>query len=260
MSQSLGHISTSAALVIRSSDVALVYVLGFLLLSDTFTLVRSVAVLLAVAGVVVTGLDKEFAGSAVGVALVIASSLFAATYKVLLKKVVGNATLGQVSLFMSSMGLLNLVANSAPALGMIQSGVDRMQFNNAPWTPIILSSWLALGKVFYPDELKELIHIPVEPFQSILAFNFLTNFGIALLDPLVISIGMLCGLPLSALIDIVFRSKPASPMFAVGSALISLSFILIAMPVAPHARGRQGEEEEKIEEVSVRLTDATVSG
>lgn len=64
---------------------------------------------------------------------------------------------------------------------------------------------------------------------------------------------------MSALIDITFRSMPISPMFAVGSSLISLSFILIAMPVAPNKRGRQREEEERIEEVSVRLTDASVS-
>lgn len=150
MSQSLGHISTSAALVIRSSDVAVVYVLGFLVLNDTFSLIRSAAVLLAIVGVVVTGLDKEFAGSVLGVGLVIASSVFAAIYKVLFKKVAGSASLGQVSLFMSSMGLLNLVANSAPALWMIQAGVDRMQFATAPWTHIVLSSWLALGKVIYP--------------------------------------------------------------------------------------------------------------
>lgn len=35
-------------------------------------------------------------------------------------------------------------------------------------------------------------------FSPPLVFNFLINFGIALLDPLVISIGMLFGMPLSA--------------------------------------------------------------
>jgi hypothetical protein len=72
------------------------------------------------------------------------------------------------------------------------------------------------------------------------------NFGIALLNPLVISVGMLCGIPLNAgkfktsnqvltkhnlAIDIVFRHMPATVKFLVGAILIIISFVLCAIPI-----------------------------
>lgn len=77
-------------------------------------------------------------------------------------------------------------------------------------------------------------------------YNFLVNFGIALLNPLVISVGMLCGIPLNAgeftrsdkqlkdyhlAIDIVFRKMPATVKFLIGAVLIIVSFVLCTIPI-----------------------------
>uniref|UniRef100_A0A1I7ZW50 EamA domain-containing protein n=1 Tax=Steinernema glaseri TaxID=37863 RepID=A0A1I7ZW50_9BILA len=131
----------------------------------------------------------------------------AACYKVLFKKVNGDATLGQVSLFMSGLGLLNATVNIIPTAALYFSGIETIIWANVPWAPLVGSAILGL------------------------VFNFLINFGIALLHPLVISIGMLLGLPLSAIYDIAFRNVTATPKFLIGGSLILLSFVLIIVPL-----------------------------
>jgi len=66
---------------------------------------------------------------------------------------------------------------------------------------------------------------------SCLVFNFFVNFGIALLSPLVISVGMLFGLPLTTAIDIVFRGISATPTFLLGATFLTISFVLATFPI-----------------------------
>uniref|UniRef100_A0A183BPU0 Inner membrane protein n=1 Tax=Globodera pallida TaxID=36090 RepID=A0A183BPU0_GLOPA len=108
---------------------------------------------------------------------------------------------------MTVLGVLNLVLNTMVAVVLLQLGFDHIEWDHVPWSPLIGSALLGL------------------------VFNFLLNFGIALLDPLVVSIGMLFGMPLSACIDFLFRALPISVFFLVGSLLITISFVLIAFPI-----------------------------
>ncbi|EFO20696.1 hypothetical protein LOAG_07791, partial [Loa loa] len=84
---------------------------------------------------------------------------------VLFKKVICDATIDQVSLFMNGLGLLNATLNSLPITN-------------------ITRKW------------RRNVHLVQCTIAS--GFNFLINFGITLLHPLVISIGMLFGIPISA--------------------------------------------------------------
>uniref|UniRef100_A0A7E4V2J0 EamA domain-containing protein n=1 Tax=Panagrellus redivivus TaxID=6233 RepID=A0A7E4V2J0_PANRE len=207
-SQGLGHISASAASALMSSNVAMVGILSVIILRDRITFIKVFAVVLAIAGVVVISLDSEFAGSVIGVLLVIASALFAAFYKVLFKKLIGDASLGQVSAFMSGLGLINTTFNFIPTLILVLTDIDTIDFHYVPWGPLVGSAILGL------------------------LFNFIVNFGISLLNPLVISVGMLCGIPVSAIIDFIFRGMHATPKFIIGAVLILLSFIFSAFPIA----------------------------
>lgn len=114
-------------------------------------------------------MDKEFAGDWIGITLVIFSATSAAFYKVLFKKFNGHGTLGQVSLFMSFLGLMDLFLNVIPSVVLVLFDVDHIDWSYVPWAALAGSALLGL------------------------IYNFLVNFGIALLNPLVISIGMLCG-------------------------------------------------------------------
>ncbi|VDK41136.1 unnamed protein product [Gongylonema pulchrum] len=144
--QSLGHISASATSSIMSCNTAIVCVLGWFILHDQFIPFRLVSVAAAIGGVVVMSMDKEFAGSILGISLSILSALSAALYKVLFKKVVGSAKIGQVAMFMSGLGMMNLFFNSVPMVTFLCTHVETFMWSEVPWLPLLGAAILALCK------------------------------------------------------------------------------------------------------------------
>lgn len=129
-----------------SSNVAMVCVLSWIILQDKVDPLRVLAVFAAIGGVVVISLDGEYAGNVLGVCLVIASALFAAVYKVMFKKLIGDASLGQVSAFMTGLGFVNTMLNIIPALILIWLKVDRIEWDYVPWLPLVGAALLSLCK------------------------------------------------------------------------------------------------------------------
>nr|CDJ91199.1 Protein of unknown function DUF6 domain containing protein [Haemonchus contortus] len=205
-SASLLYISASVATSISSCNAAMVYLLAVLILHDKFVPMKVLSVVLAVAGVVVMSLSGEMRAQWQGVVLSVTSAASAAFYKVLFKRYLGHANLGQVSLFMTCLGFLNLSCNWVPALTLVLTHVEHVEIAYVPWAPLLGASLLSL------------------------LFNFLINFGIALLHPLVVSVGMLMGIPLNTVIDVIFRHVDPTANFIGGTALIMSSFILIVFP------------------------------
>uniref|UniRef100_A0AC35TN02 EamA domain-containing protein n=1 Tax=Rhabditophanes sp. KR3021 TaxID=114890 RepID=A0AC35TN02_9BILA len=207
--QALVHIAASVATSISSANTAMVCILAWFFLKDKFNLYQVTSIGCAIAGVIVISQDKSAMkqdNHTVGIILAIVSACFSATYKVLFKRIIGNATLGQVSMFMTGLGVMNLCINIIPASILLYTGQEIIDTDYVPWGPIAGSSLLNL------------------------TFNFLVNFGIALLHPLVISIGMLLGIPLNAVADILFRNIQITNDFIIGGSLIFLSFTLIVLP------------------------------
>ncbi|CAB3409548.1 unnamed protein product [Caenorhabditis bovis] len=199
-------IAPSIATSISACNAAFVYVLAIFMLNDRLHLMKIFSVVLAIAGVVVISLDNELKIEWLGVFLAFVSAFMAAVYKVSFKRIIGNASLGEVSLFMTCLGAINFVFNWIPPLILVLTGVETLQFAYAPWLPMIGAALLSM------------------------AFNFTINFGIALLNPLVISVGMLCGIPLNTVIDILFRGLEATPLFMIGTGLVIVSFLFIIIP------------------------------
>ncbi|PIC33645.1 hypothetical protein B9Z55_013551 [Caenorhabditis nigoni] len=199
-------ITPSVATSISACNAAFVYILAIILLGDTFNIFKIFSVVLAIGGVVVISMDNELKIEWLGILFAFLSAFMAAVYKVSFKKIIGNASLGDVSLFMTCLGFLNLTINWIPSLILALTGVETLHFAYAPWGPMVGAALLSM------------------------AFNFTINFGIALLNPLVISVGMLLGIPLNTLIDIIFRNLDATPLFIIGTCLICLSFLLIIIP------------------------------
>jgi hypothetical protein len=94
-------------------------------------------------------------------------------HQVLFKLIHGSASLGQVSLFMSGLGALNLVVN----------------------TPLLDSAVLGLGE---ENTNKQFIVIMINKSDHLCSLQLPGHFGIVLLNPLVISVSMIFGLLLSA--------------------------------------------------------------
>lgn len=91
----------------------------------------------------------------------------------------GDASLYQMSLFLSSLGLFNILCFWPIVLALHLLKVEEVA--NVPWGYINASSALSV------------------------VFNFSINFGIAYTFPLFISIGTILGIPLNAVVDFVVR-------------------------------------------------------
>uniref|UniRef100_A0A915E8W5 Phosphatidic acid phosphatase type 2/haloperoxidase domain-containing protein n=1 Tax=Ditylenchus dipsaci TaxID=166011 RepID=A0A915E8W5_9BILA len=131
-----------------SSNTLIVGILSWLLLKEKLTVAKCLAVVFAIAGVVIISMDKDFAASLMGVCLALISAFTAAIYKVGFKLIVGNATLSQVSLFMSCLGIFNMLLNFAPTVVFIATGLDHFEWEFVPWLPLMGAAILAMGMLF----------------------------------------------------------------------------------------------------------------
>lgn len=69
---------------------------------------------------------------------------------------IGDATLGQVSLFMSGLGLMNVIVNAVPVFTLIGTGTERVEWSDVPWTPLVASAALSLRNLIYFDFFNSL--------------------------------------------------------------------------------------------------------
>nr|XP_039261793.1 putative thiamine transporter SLC35F3 [Styela clava] len=205
----LKFIYATDASAIMASNVAFVYMLSLCLLKEKLYAIRIIASFLCISGVVLFGYAKGFQGSEhllQGVLMIIASAFGAAVYKVVFKKVVGNASLGQVSLFLTLLGLSNTLLMWTVSVCLYVAEVEKFGWSDIPWQAVNLSALLSL------------------------IFNFLVNFGIAYTYPLFISIAMMIGIPLNAGVDVIFRHGTFSAIRLVAAVLVFSGFAIMLFP------------------------------
>lgn len=65
---------------------------------------------------------------------------------------------------------------------------------------------------------------------SSLVMNFLINFGIAYSNSLTVSIGGFFSIPLNAFYDIIFRNSKPNLYQAIGSIMVTISFLMLLIP------------------------------
>ncbi|XP_041470973.1 putative thiamine transporter SLC35F3 [Lytechinus variegatus] len=191
------------------TNTAFIYVFSWIWLEELLILLpaRLCSVLLSIVGtVLMMAADGFGGGSVIGVLLALGAAIGAALYKVLFKRFLGDATYGQVSLFLTMLALLNLVLLWPIMLGLYFGKREIMDWNNLPWA--FLCGTSALGIVF----------------------NFLVNFGIALTYPLLISLANIVGIPINAVIDTAFLDMELPPLKIVGALLIIGGFIIMLLP------------------------------
>jgi len=165
-------------------------------------------VFLTIGGVLFISLAGRFGHqrSWIGDVLTIVASFCAALYKVLFKLQVGDANEATVSAFLTCIGIWNLLVMWPVFIILNVTDIEPLILSNMPWTYVVASSVLSL------------------------CFNYLINFGIAYQYPLFISLGTVLGIPLSAVVDLVWHHRKFGWEEIVGGLLIIFGFLLLMVP------------------------------
>ncbi|CAD5226327.1 unnamed protein product [Bursaphelenchus okinawaensis] len=223
------YISVSVAMSVMSLNAAFVFILSITLLGAKFSWFKALGVVLSVTGVVSLSMDKEFTGNLWGVLIILVATISVTIYNVLIKRVFGEPSLCQVLFFQSLMGLANVVYLTIPVGLLVWTEVEHFVFSKIPWTPLLLYCF------------------------SILLYSVTMNFGISLLSPLVISIGVILGVPMNGLCDIVIRGLQASFWFYIGATLITVGFCLTTLPIDNWIQKKEENIDDEVEKASPTL-------
>lgn len=205
--RALGVIRAADVTALFSSCNAFVYVFSLIWLRERLGIVKVTAVLLCIGGIVMMAYAEGFEGpNAAGVILSVAAAIGAALYKVWFKRIVGDATLGQVSLFLSCLGLLSTLLLWPIIVIFHLTHYEDLTWRNIPWKYLCGHAFLGI------------------------IFNFLINFGIAFTYPLFISLGTVLGIPINALTDFLFRGSAFGGFKIVAASYVVIGFLFMLLP------------------------------
>ena len=118
----------------------------------------------------------------------------------------GNATGAQVALFLTLLGLVNVVIFCTILFLMDYMEWEVISWDILPWTNLNGTALLSM------------------------VFNYLVNFGISVTFPLFISVGTMLGMPLNAAVDSLFRGKGFGLYKIISVFLIFGGFLLMLIP------------------------------
>ncbi|XP_076238880.1 solute carrier family 35 member F3 isoform X3 [Calliopsis andreniformis] len=205
---SLRILLATDVMALFATNVSCVYLLSWVILHEQFVGVRIVAVILCNTGIALLAYMDGITGSPTlgGVVLATSAAAGSAVYKVLFKKVIGETTFGQMSLFFSLIGLCNAALLWPICLTLYFSGVESVHWGRLPWTALLSASILHL------------------------VANMLGNFSIALTYDLFITLGLITAVPVSAALDVVLYGAHFMGMKLAGMIFIAVGFFLVMFP------------------------------
>ncbi|XP_054266377.1 putative thiamine transporter SLC35F3 isoform X1 [Macrosteles quadrilineatus] len=206
--RSLRILLATDVMALFATNVSCVYLLSWVILHEQFVGVRIVAVILCDTGVALLAYMDGITGSPTlsGVVLAASAAACSAVYKVLFKKVIGDASYGQVSLFFSIIGLLNASLLWPLCLTLYFTGMETLYWDRLPWPALLAASILSL------------------------VANLLGNFSVAVTYDLFITLGLITAVPVSAALDVVLYGAHFYGMKLAGMVLISIGFFLVMFP------------------------------
>lgn len=156
-----------------------------------------------------------------GLMLALVASACAAAYKVLFKLVFAEPGPQVVGVILAWIGVYALTVGTALVAGMLWSGLESVQWGGVPWRILLLGNAMSLG------------------------FNFLVGWGIAVSDPLFVSLGSVLAVPLNLAVDGWLRSTIPTGIQGVGIVCIVAGFVLLMLldVLERSARERQAPQE-----------------
>ncbi|XP_042222609.1 putative thiamine transporter SLC35F3 isoform X2 [Homarus americanus] len=205
---SLRILDCTDVMALYSAHVSFVYLLSWVILHDQFVGVRIVAVIMCNTGIALLAYMDGITRTKTlgGVVLAAASAAGSAVYKVLFKKVIGEASFGQVSLIFTVIALLNTILLSPLVAAFYFSGYETVLWSHLPWPNLLVAAALSL------------------------AANLLGNFGIAFTFEIFITLGLVLAVPVSAALDIKWYGVKFEGMKLAGVVLIMCGFFLVLFP------------------------------
>ncbi|XP_076762212.1 solute carrier family 35 member F3 isoform X2 [Xylocopa sonorina] len=205
---SLRILLATDVMALFATNVSCVYLLSWVILHEQFVGVRIVAVILCNTGIALLAYMDGITGSPTlgGVVLATSAAAGSAVYKVLFKKVIGETTFGQMSLFFSLIGLCNAALLWPVCLALYFSGAESVHWGRLPWTALLSASILHL------------------------VANMLGNFSIALTYDLFITLGLITAVPVSAALDVLLYGAHFMGMKLAGMVFIAVGFFLVMFP------------------------------
>nr|XP_012143178.1 PREDICTED: putative thiamine transporter SLC35F3 isoform X2 [Megachile rotundata] len=205
---SLRILLATDVMALFATNVSCVYLLSWVILHEQFVGVRIVAVILCNTGIALLAYMDGITGSPTlgGVVLATSAAAGSAVYKVLFKKVIGETTFGQMSLFFSLIGLCNAALLWPICLALYFSGAESVHWGRLPWTTLLSASILHL------------------------VANMLGNFSIALTYDLFITLGLITAVPVSAALDVLLYGAHFMGMKLAGMIFIAVGFFLVMFP------------------------------
>ncbi|GLV43767.1 uncharacterized protein CBL_06909 [Carabus blaptoides fortunei] len=205
---SLRILLATDVMALFATNVSCVYLLSWVILHEQFVGIRIVAVILCDTGIALLAYMDGITGSPTlgGVVLAASAAAGSAVYKVLFKKVIGDATYGQVAMFFSLIGLFNAAMLWPLSLTLYFTGVETLYWERLPWPALLAASILSL------------------------VANLLGNFSVALTYDLFITLGLITAVPVSAALDVVLYGAHFFGMKLAGMILIAVGFFLVMFP------------------------------
>ncbi|EDV19383.1 uncharacterized protein TRIADDRAFT_33689 [Trichoplax adhaerens] len=192
---------------ILSSNIALIYVLSIFWLKEPTILIRIFAVLLSVTGVVLFAYSNGFEGAtALGIILAFCLAVLSSIYRVSLKVVLANASIGKSALYTSAMSICITLTVWPVVLVFHVTNFEVIKWPDLPW-----------------DNLNSIAGLGV-------LFNSLLIFGIGITYPIFISLGVLLGIPGNAIVDLIFRQIYFDYIKVIGALCICCGFLILLIP------------------------------
>ncbi|XP_064652285.1 solute carrier family 35 member F4-like isoform X2 [Lineus longissimus] len=185
-----------------------VYLLSWIVLHKKFLAVRVISVIFSMTAVILMAYVNGYGDDSLmwWVILAVFSPAGSAVYRVVFKRMVGDADYGQVSLFLSCLAIFNLLTMWPIFLVLYLTGAEPIAWDTISWKFVTGAA------------------------GSALVFQILSNFGMTVTYHLFIESGMIIGIPLCAAYDILVHKYIIKEMNIAAYILIVLGFLLLLLP------------------------------
>ncbi|XP_036361841.1 solute carrier family 35 member F4 isoform X2 [Octopus sinensis] len=204
-------------IALYSTNQSFVYMLSWIILFEKFIAIRILAIIFSITGIVLFAYADGFGTSNMwGVVLAVVSASAAAVYKIFCKKFIGEVNFGKISLFLSLVGLTNLLVLWPFVLLFYFTKTEFVDWFDLPWTPLCASAVFTTAHQ--------------------LVFNYSGVFTITFF----IETALLFGIPLGAIADIVWRNSHFSGMKISALVLIEVGLLLTILPEGWHHHVMRG--------------------
>ncbi|XP_015908781.1 solute carrier family 35 member F3 [Parasteatoda tepidariorum] len=202
------RLDATALMALQASSASFIYLLSWVILHEQFVGIRIVAVILCNTGIALLAyMDGVSRTSTLGgVVMASAAAAGLSVYRVLFRKLIGRVTMGQLSIFLTLVGLLNVIILWPIGLTLFLLKTEVLVWNDLPYIQISGSAVL------------------------ITVANVIGNYDIIHNYDTFLRLGVVAAVPVSAVLDVHLYNVIFEGMKLAGILLISIGFLLVLLP------------------------------